>query len=101
MKQYRTGHTPGHVALILSWGGEYAFLTGDIAHSPLQFAHPEWNSVFCGDRAQAETSRRRVMAWCAEHHALWFSAHFAGPSCGWLNVDKHGNYGWTEASNSK
>lgn len=61
MKQYRTGHTPGHVALILSWGGEYAFLTGDIAHSPLQFAHPEWNSVFCGDREQAETmaGRRR------------------------------------------
>ncbi|MCR1554405.1 MAG: MBL fold metallo-hydrolase [Enterobacter cloacae] len=95
------GHSPDHAALILSCGGEYAFFAGDIAHSPLQFAHPEWNSVFCVDREQAETSRRRAMAWCAEHHALWFSAHFAGQSCGWLNVDKHGNYGWTEASDSK
>ncbi|WP_333849445.1 MBL fold metallo-hydrolase [Leclercia sp.] len=92
------GHSPDHASLILSAGGEYAFFAGDIAHSPLQFSHPEWNSVFCGDRHQAEQSRRRAMAWCAEHHALWCSAHFSGPSCGWLNIVEQGNYRWTEAS---
>lgn len=95
------GHSPDHAALILTSGGEDAFFAGDIVHSPLQFSHPEWNSVFCVDRQQAEASRRRAMAWCEQHHALWFSAHIAGASCGWLNLDKHGNYGWTEASDSK
>ncbi|HFZ8993350.1 TPA: MBL fold metallo-hydrolase [Citrobacter freundii] len=92
------GHSPDHAALILSSGGEYAFFAGDIVHSPLQFIHPEWNSVFCGDHPQAEKSRRQAMAWCEEHHARWFSAHFPGQSCGWLNADERGNYGWTEAS---
>ncbi|EOF5101101.1 MBL fold metallo-hydrolase [Salmonella enterica] len=87
------GHSPDHASLILSSASEYAFFAGDIVHSPLQFTHPEWNSVFCGDHAQAEASRRRAMAWCAEHHALWFSSHFAGRSCGWLDADFH----WQEA----
>jgi len=91
------GHSPDHAALILSSGGKYAFFTGDIAHSPLQFSHPEWNSVFCSDHQQAEKSRRWAMAWCEEHHALWCSAHFPGESCGWLTVDRHGNYALTEA----
>ena len=94
------GHSPDHAALILSCGGEYAFFAGDIVHSPLQFSHPAWNSVFCGDHEQAEKSRHWAMAWCAEHHALWLSAHFAGQSCGWLSVDGHGNYGWMEASDN-
>lgn len=90
------GHSPDHAALILSSGGEYGFFAGDIAHSPLQFSHPEWHSVFCGDPRLAEESRRRAMAWCEEHQALWFSAHFAGSSCGWLNRE-HGRYSWSEA----
>lgn len=94
------GHSPDHAALILSAGGEYAFFAGDIAHSPWQFSHPEWNSVFCGDHHEAEKSRRRAMAWCAEHNALWCSAHFAGSSCGWLSVDEHEHYRWTEASDT-
>lgn len=95
------GHSPDHAALILASDGEYAFFAGDIAHSPLQFSHPEWNSVFCGDHQQAEVSRRRAMAWCQEHHALWCSAHFTGESCGWLSIDRQGNYGWAEAGDAK
>lgn len=91
------GHSPDHASLILSSDNDYAFFSGDIVHSPLQFAHPEWNSVFCGDHAQAQASRRQAMAWCEEHQALLFSSHFAGRSCGWLNVDDQGNYGWREA----
>lgn len=91
------GHSPDHAGLILAAGGEYAFFAGDIAHSPLQFSHPEWNSVFCSDHDQAEKSRRRAMAWCAENNALWCSAHFVGASCGRLTRDQEGRYRWTEA----
>jgi hypothetical protein len=33
----------------------------------------------------------------ASHHAQWFTGHFAGPSCGWLEEDKQGDYRWREA----
>ncbi|MGP4883903.1 MBL fold metallo-hydrolase, partial [Klebsiella pneumoniae] len=71
--------------------------SGDLLHSPIQFAHPQWNSAFCGDPRQAEVSRREMMAWGASHHAQWFTGHFAGPSCGWLEKDKQGDYRWREA----
>ncbi|HCM5774641.1 TPA: MBL fold metallo-hydrolase [Klebsiella variicola subsp. variicola] len=91
------GHSPDHAALILAAGDDYACFSGDLLHSPLQFAHPQWNSAFCGDPRQAEASRREMMAWGASHHAQWFTGHFAGPSCGWLEEDKQGDYRWREA----
>ncbi|QHM70043.1 hypothetical protein C7M51_00303 [Mixta intestinalis] len=41
-----------------------------------------------------------------DHAALILSsggeyAFFAGESCGWLNIDRQGNYGWTEAGKNK
>ncbi|MEH0876044.1 MBL fold metallo-hydrolase [Pectobacterium cacticida] len=91
------GHSPDHASLILSSGGESAFFAGDIMHSPLQFEHPEWNSVFCGDPRQAEKSRRQGIAWCLENDALWFSSHFSGESCGKVRGDKTGKFHWIEA----
>ena len=91
------GHSLDHASLMLSSGGEYALFAGDVMHSPLQFRHPDWNSVFCGDPAQAQKSRRRMIAWCQENNALWFSSHFAGKSCGGVEYDKDGNYRWIEA----
>ncbi|HBZ7388249.1 MBL fold metallo-hydrolase [Klebsiella sp. C80] len=91
------GHSPDHAALVLAAGDDYACFSGDLLHSPIQFAHPQWNSAFCGDPRQAEVSRREMMAWGASHHAQWFTGHFAGPSCGWLEKDKQGDYRWREA----
>ena len=88
---------PLYPALILAAGDDYACFSGDLLHSPIQFAHPQWNSAFCGDPRQAEVSRREMMAWGASHHAQWFTGHFAGPSCGWLEKDKQGDYRWREA----
>ncbi len=64
---------------------------------PIQFAHPQWNSAFCGDPRQAEVSRREMMAWGQAIMLKWFTGHFAGPSCGWLEKDKQGDYRWREA----
>ena len=91
------GHSPDHAALVLAAGDDYACFSGDLLHSPIQFAHPQWNSTFCGDPRQAEVSRREMMAWGASHHAQWFTGHFVGPSCGWLEKDKQGDYRWREA----
>ena len=88
------GHSPDHASLIISSGGEYGLFTGDLMHSPLQLAHPEWNSVFCHDHQQAESSRRKAITWCQQNNALWFSAHFAGESCARLTQDKTGQLRW-------
>src|SRR2546421_3799300 len=47
------GHTPGSSVLKLESGDDRALFAGDLVHCPLQIAHPEWNSCFCEDPAQA------------------------------------------------
>ena len=36
-----TGHTPGHVSVVIESAGATALITGDATHSPIQFPHPE------------------------------------------------------------
>ncbi|MDP0758284.1 MBL fold metallo-hydrolase, partial [Klebsiella pneumoniae] len=71
-------------ALVLAAGDDVACFSGDLLHSPIQFAHPHWTTAFCGDPWKAEVSRREKTAWGASHHAQWVTGHFAEPSCGWL-----------------
>jgi glyoxylase-like metal-dependent hydrolase (beta-lactamase superfamily II) len=35
-----TGHTPGHVSVMIESEGERAVITGDMTHHPCQLAHP-------------------------------------------------------------
>lgn len=76
------GHSVDHASIVLESAGEHAIFAGDVMHHPIQFQHPHWNSRFCEDLPQAIASRQRVIDWCAEHQAIWFSSHFAGSSCG-------------------
>ncbi len=76
------GHTPDHASIAVASAGRYALFGGDVMHSPLQVDHPHWNSTFCEDKPRAATSRERVLAWCADHDALYFSTHFADTSAG-------------------
>src|SRR5689334_12989591 len=73
------GHTPGHITIKLQDDDERAIFTGDILHHAIQVHHPQWNSEFCADQAQARATRRRVLEYCAESGALMLPAHF-GPS---------------------
>ena len=50
------GHSIDHSCIGVVSQGEFALYWGDIMHSPLQFAHPEWNSVYCGFPETARTS---------------------------------------------
>jgi glyoxylase-like metal-dependent hydrolase (beta-lactamase superfamily II) len=73
------GHTPGHVVLQLTDGGEKAMFCGDVCHHPIQVYEPEWNTRFCEIPEQACATRRRVLEYCAEHDARLFPTHFAAP----------------------
>ncbi|MFC4121547.1 MBL fold metallo-hydrolase [Nonomuraea zeae] len=72
------GHTPGHAVLTLASGGDRAVFVGDLLHAPVQLLSPDLSSCFCHDPAEAARTRRRVLQWAADHHALVIPAHFGG-----------------------
>lgn len=81
------GHSLDHASIVLENAGEAAIFAGDVMHHPIQFQHPDWNSLFCADKSLATLSRQRVVDWCQQHQAIWFSTHFAGSSCGRVSRD--------------
>ncbi|MEY9840861.1 glyoxylase-like metal-dependent hydrolase (beta-lactamase superfamily II) [Streptacidiphilus sp. EB103A] len=83
------GHTPGSSVVKLKSGSDRALLAGDLIHTPLQVTHPDHNSCFCQDPAQARTTRRRLLGWAADVNALVLPAHFSGHSA--LEVEDKGS----------
>ncbi len=79
------GHTPGHVSVLIESGGESALITGDTAHSPLQFAHPELAATpFDSDSAQAARTRRMLVDRYGDTDTLILGTHFPPPTAGRL-----------------
>jgi glyoxylase-like metal-dependent hydrolase (beta-lactamase superfamily II) len=50
-----TGHTPGHVSVVIESEGERAVITGDMAHHPCQLAHPDWSLADDDPKVAART----------------------------------------------
>jgi glyoxylase-like metal-dependent hydrolase (beta-lactamase superfamily II) len=89
------GHTPGSSVVVLTSGTDRALFAGDLIHTPLQVMHPDHNSCFCEDPDQARATRRRLLGWAADHHALVLPAHFSGHSA--LEVERRGgSFGITQ-----
>lgn len=78
------GHTPGHVAVYLHSAGQRAVLTGDVIHSPLQCAHPQWSARPDTDKALAAVTRRQVLENSLADNTLLLTAHFPAPSVGYV-----------------
>lgn len=78
------GHTPGHVCVHISSGGQSAIMSGDIMHHPVQCAEPHWNSCFCVDQHQAEQTRLDFLNRHADTGILVMPAHFPAPSVGFI-----------------
>lgn len=76
------GHTPGNVVINLRSQGARGVLPGDVLHSPLQLARPEWSSRACEDPALSSVSRRRFVEQHADTGNLVMPAHFVAPSAG-------------------
>ncbi|MSP81347.1 MAG: MBL fold metallo-hydrolase [Alphaproteobacteria bacterium] len=81
------GHTPGHVAVRFASRGHGAVMCGDLMHSPIQCARPEWSPVFDADQAQARITRRAFLEACVATRDLVMTAHFPSPSIGWIDPD--------------
>jgi glyoxylase-like metal-dependent hydrolase (beta-lactamase superfamily II) len=76
------GHTPGHVAIGLLSKGHEAVMCGDLMHSPIQCAYPEWSAFSDDDPVQAEVTRRKFLFDSCKRNRLVMTAHFPEPSIG-------------------
>ena len=81
------GHTPGHVSVRISSGGEDAVITGDMTHHPCQMVHPEWAANADYDKVQSTATRREFYARYADQPVLIIGTHFATPTAGHLVRD--------------
>lgn len=83
------GHTPGHVAVCLASAGQEAVMSGDLVHSPLQCAYPEWTWRSDADPDLARKTRRKFLEDNCSANRLVLTAHFPSPSIG--HVMENGN----------
>jgi len=81
------GHTPGHVSVRIASRGQEAVITGDIMHSPIQIAVPEWPVNFDMDKALAVQQRVRFVKASADNPVLVIGSHFPQPTAGYIVSD--------------
>jgi glyoxylase-like metal-dependent hydrolase (beta-lactamase superfamily II) len=85
-----TGHTPGHVSVVIESKGETAIITGDMMHHPAQIGHPEWSPSFDSDKDAARATRRALLKDWADRPVLIIGTHFAAPTAGRVQRDGDG-----------
>lgn len=89
------GHTPGHVSVRISSGGEGALITGDCIHHPCQMTRTDWCSSADSDQAQGRETRESLLERMADTDVLVIGTHFATPTAGHVKRREGGGY-WLE-----
>ncbi len=89
------GHTPGHIALLVSSGKEALLNSADtVHHHVLMFAHPEWTSYFDSDPKMAAESRRKLLDRAAADGLRVLGYHLPFPGIGHVRAAKGGGFEW-------
>lgn len=76
------GHTPGHIALLISSGNQQLLHLADTVLHPILMEHPEWYPTFDLLPEQAAASKRRLLDRAAADGALALAFHFPFPGLG-------------------
>jgi len=79
---FTPGHTPGHMALSISSGGEQLLCIADAVLHPIHVEHPDWYAVVDSSPKQVENTRRRLFNQAMEENALVLAFHFPFPGLG-------------------
>lgn len=88
------GHTPGHVALSVAFGGERLLHVSDVVLYPLHLEHPGWTPVFDLLPEQAAASKRRIFDLAAAEKVPVFAHHFPPfPNLGYV-VEEGAGWRW-------
>ena len=78
------GHSVGHVAIHVKSRERHAAMCGDLIHSPLQLAEPDWTPNSDYDLAASTRTRRKFLATHCDTDTLVLTAHFPSPSMGYI-----------------
>jgi glyoxylase-like metal-dependent hydrolase (beta-lactamase superfamily II) len=87
------GHTPGHMALAVSSGGQQLLCVADVVLHPIHLERPEWHAAVDFDPQQVEATRRRILTKAATEKALVLAFHFPFPGLGRV-VQKGEEWQW-------
>jgi glyoxylase-like metal-dependent hydrolase (beta-lactamase superfamily II) len=85
------GHTPGHLAVLVSDGREALLNLGDAAVHPLHLEQPGWENGFDLISDTAVATRRRLLETAASENMRVMAFHFPFPSVGRIAA---ANCGW-------
>ncbi|MEL6550063.1 MAG: MBL fold metallo-hydrolase [Pseudomonadota bacterium] len=89
------GHTPGHMAYMISSGNDQLLITADMAnHHVWSLANPDWEVRFDGDKDAAAATRRRVLGMLAADRIPMAGYHMPFPAVGYVETDGDG-FRWT------
>ncbi len=89
------GHTPGHIALLVSSGKEALLNAADtVHHHVLMFAHPEWTSYFDSDPKLGAETRRKLLDRAATDGLRVLGYHLPFPGIGHVRTAKGGGFKW-------
>jgi glyoxylase-like metal-dependent hydrolase (beta-lactamase superfamily II) len=88
------GHTPGHLAVLISSDGESLLNLGDAAVHPLHLEQPDWQNGFDFSTAAAVATRRRLVERAVAGNMHLMAFHFPFPSVGRV-APANGGWHWT------
>jgi len=89
------GHTPGHIALLVTSGKEALLNSADtVHHHVVLFAHPEWTSAFDSDPKMAAETRSRILHRAAADGLRVLGYHLPFPGIGHVRTTKGGAFEW-------
>jgi glyoxylase-like metal-dependent hydrolase (beta-lactamase superfamily II) len=90
-----SGHTPGHIALLVTSGKDALLNSADtVHHHALMFAHPEWTSAFDTDPKMAADTRRKILDRSAAEGLRVLGYHLPFPGIGHVRAAKGGAFEW-------
>jgi len=85
------GHTPGHMAISLTFGSQQAVFLADAVLGEPNFAYPDWTSALETDRPQAARTRRQLLDAAARDTVIVAGYHLWEPGM----VERHADaYRW-------
>ena len=76
------GHTPGHICVRISSGGQQALILGDVVVHPAQVTEAEWQFAFDMDPEVAVTTRKRILGQMELEGVTGLQCHFPNPGFG-------------------
>jgi len=89
------GHTPGHLALLISSEGQHLLNLGDAAVHPLHLERPDWENGFDLAPGQAAATRRLLLGRAVAENMHLMAFHFPFPSVGRVAARPEGGWEWT------